>query len=100
MANNNLINSRYILKLYIAGASPNSVRAVSNLKAICEEYLKDEYELEIIDIHQQPKLAKDAQVIAVPLLIKFSPLPIKRLIGNMSDKDNVIKGLGLNDINF
>jgi circadian clock protein KaiB len=88
----------YVLKLYITGASPNSTRAVNNIKIFCEKYLRNRYDLEVIDIYQQPLMAQNEQVIALPLLIKSFPLPKKRLIGNMSDTVKVLKGLGLHDI--
>ena len=88
-------NEVYILRLFVTGASPNSTRAITNLKNICEEYLKDRYELEIIDVHQQPLIAQSEQIIALPLLIKKSPLPERRLIGDMSDTEKVLRGLGL-----
>lgn len=100
LTNNNITKPEYILKLYITGASANSTKAVSNLKNICEQYLKGRYTLDIIDIHQQPKLAKEAQVIALPLLIKHAPLPVKRLIGSMSDTSHVLKGLAIEDDNY
>lgn len=87
--------SDYILKLYITGASPNSGKAISNIKKICDEHLKDGYKLEIIDIYQQPAIASKEEIIALPLLIKSSPLPVKKLIGNMSDTKKVLKGLEL-----
>src|SRR6478736_2375632 len=87
------IAPNYILKLYITGASPNSVKAINNIKIICEKYLKGNYKLEIVDIYQQPLVAKSEQVIAIPMLIKSAPLPVKRLIGNMSDTEKVLKGL-------
>ena len=83
----------YTLKLFITGASPNSIKAVNNVKAICDQYLQARYTLEVIDIYLQPEMASREQVIAVPLLIKYAPLPLKRLIGNMSDKRQVLKGL-------
>lgn len=86
----------FSLKLYVTGASPNSTRAIVNLKAICEQYLKSNYELEIIDVYQQPLQAHKEQIIALPMLVKNLPLPVKRLIGDMSDKLKVLKGLGLN----
>ena len=95
MKNKKEIEAVYQLRLYIAGASPNSNRAISNLRIFCEEHLKGRYELEIIDVYQQPQIATKDQVIALPLLIKSSPLPLKRLIGDMSDKARVIKGLDL-----
>jgi len=83
------------LRLFVAGASPNSTRAIANLKAICETYLKDNYELEVIDIYQQPLIAQHEQIIALPLMIKKSPGAEKRLIGDMSDTERVLRGLGL-----
>jgi circadian clock protein KaiB len=85
----------YRLTLYITGASPNSVKAVHNIKSICEQFLQNNYELEIIDIYQQPLLAKSEQIIALPLLVRHTPMPVKRLIGNMSDREKVLRGLDL-----
>ena len=85
----------YKLRLFIMGASPNSTRAVSNLKNICDNYLKGQYELEIIDVYQQPEKAELDQIIALPLLIKKSPGIERRLIGDMSNKERVLKGLGV-----
>ena len=84
---------KYVLRLFITGILPNSARAVENINAICEKYLKDRYELEIIDIYQQPFLALAEEIIAVPVLIKKSPLPEVRLIGDLSDTEKVLKGL-------
>ena len=95
MKNKKPIQPDYNLRLFIAGASPNSLRAISNMRSFCEEYLKGRYHLEIIDVYQQPQIATKDQVIALPLLIKSSPLPLKRLIGDMSDKARVMKGLDL-----
>jgi len=72
-----------------------SSRAVSNLKAICEEYLEGRYDLEVIDIYQQPVLAKGEQIIAAPTLIKKLPLPMRRIIGDMSNRERVLLGLDL-----
>ena len=88
-------HASYVLHLYITGATPNSTRAVRNVKEICEKYLKGRYELVIIDIYQQPALAKLDQIIAAPTLVKKSPLPIRRLIGDMSDRERVLSGLGI-----
>ena len=85
----------YVLKLFITGASPNSSRAIANLKAICETHLKGNYELEITDVYQQPLIAQREQIIALPMLIKESPMPVRRLIGDMSDTEKVLRGLGL-----
>ncbi len=86
---------KYFLKLFVTGISPNSVRAIINIKTICEKYLKDRYDLEIIDIYQQPALAIIEEIIAIPVLIKKFPLPEERVIGDMSNTDNVLKGLHL-----
>jgi len=94
-----LIEQHYTLRLFITGASPNSSRAITNLKDICETYLKDRYELEIIDVYQQPLIAEKEQVIALPMLIKVMPDPTRRLIGDMSDRNKVLIGLGLKAIN-
>ena len=88
-------SSIYKLRLFVTGASPNSVRAIANLKEICEAHLHGHYELEIIDVYQQPLIAKEQQVVALPLLIKSEPLPCKRLIGDMSDSKKVLAGLGV-----
>ena len=88
-------NIEYVLRLYITGASPNSIRAINNIKHICEEHLRDRYLLEIIDIYQTPELAVEEQIIALPLLVRKEPLPQRRLIGDMSQIDKVLKGLGL-----
>ncbi len=85
----------YKLQLFVAGASANSVRAIVNIKQICESYLKGNYSLQIIDIHQEKLIAEKEQVIALPLLIKRLPLPERRLIGDMSEREKVIRGLGL-----
>ena len=85
----------YVLRLFITGILPNSVRAVKNIKAICEQYLKDRYELEIIDIYQQPSLTLTENIIAVPVLIKKFPLPEERVIGDLSDTKMVLKELHL-----
>jgi len=87
----------YQLSLFVAGASINSIRAITNLKQLCETYLAGRYNLEIIDIHQQRIFAEQQQIIALPLLIKHRPLPERRMIGDMSDTERVLKGLGLLD---
>lgn len=86
----------FSLKLFITGASPNSARAITNLKAICEKHISKPYDLEIIDVYQQPLKALHEEIIALPMLVKYFPLPLKRLIGDMSDTGKVLRGLGLN----
>ncbi|NNM68850.1 MAG: thiol-disulfide isomerase [Gallionella sp.] len=85
----------YTLKLYVAGSSPQSVRAIANVKKICEEYLHGRYELQVIDLYQQPQLAQGEQIIAAPTLIKKLPLPLRRIIGDMSSAERVLVGLDL-----
>jgi circadian clock protein KaiB len=85
----------YQLRLYVAGTTPYSVMAIANIKKICEEYLKGRYELEVIDLYQNPTLAKGEQIIAAPTLIKRLPLPLHRIIGDLSAVDRVLVGLDL-----
>lgn len=85
----------YKLRLFVTGTSSVSVRAINNLQEILSEYLTGRYELEIIDAHQQPLLVKSDNVMAIPVLIKTFPGPTRRLIGDMSDKFKVLRGLGL-----
>jgi circadian clock protein KaiB len=93
---NLLVNDEpYLLKLFVTGASPNSIRAISNIKNICESKLEGRYELEIIDVYQQPLMAESEQIIALPLLIKKMPLPERRFIGDLSDTEKVLKGLDI-----
>lgn len=87
--------AKYQLRLFVTGASPNSLRAIANLKNICETYIRDSYDLEIIDIHQQPLIAEAEQIIALPLLIRKTPDPERRLIGDMSNIEKVLSGLGI-----
>jgi circadian clock protein KaiB len=88
-------SKRYILKLYIAGQSPKSVNAIANINRICEENLKGRYELEVIDLYQQPHLAQRAQIIALPTLTRKLPAPLRRIIGDLSNTQRVLEGLDL-----
>ena len=85
----------YILRLYVTGMTSRSARAVHNVRAICDEYLEGQYDLEVIDIYQQPVLLKGEQIIAAPTLIKKLPLPMRRIIGDMSNRERVLLGLDL-----
>jgi circadian clock protein KaiB len=91
------LEEHYVLWLYITGTTPQSVRAIANVKQICEEYLKGRYELEVIDLYQQPQLARGEQIIAVPTLIKKLPLPLRRIVGDMSKTERVLMGLDLQE---
>jgi circadian clock protein KaiB len=89
---------KYLLRLYVAGATPKSTQAIMNIKKICEEHLKDRYELEVIDIYQQPTLAKGEQIIAAPTLVKKLPPPLRRFIGSMADMERILVGLDLKPV--
>lgn len=88
---------KYLLRLYVTGMTPRSTEAIAQIKAICEEYLQGRYELEVIDIYQQPTLAKGEQIIATPTLIKKLPAPLRRLVGDLSNKQRVLLGLDLRE---
>ena len=88
-------NKEYVLRLYVAGTTSKSIRAVANIKEICESSLKNRYDLEVIDIYQQPVLMKGEQIIAAPTLVKKLPLPLRKFIGDMSDTERILVGLDL-----
>ena len=87
--------AKYVLRLYINGSTLKSTLAVRNIKQVCEQHLHGRYDLEVIDIYQQPNLARDEQIVAVPTLIKRLPRPLRRLIGDLSDHNKVLFGLDL-----
>ena len=86
---------QYLLRLYVAGITSKSTAAIDNIKAICERHLPGRYELEIIDVYQQPHLAKGEQIIAAPTLLKKLPLPLRRFIGDLSQTEKILVGLDL-----
>ena len=86
---------KWELRLYVAGQTPNSVRAFNNLKKICEEHLKGEYNIEIIDLLENPTLAKGEQIIALPTLVRKLPVPVRKIIGDLSKTERVLVGLDL-----
>ena len=86
---------KYVLRLYVTGMTPKSMRAIENLQSICSEYLRGRCEIEIVDIYQHPQLMEGEQIIAAPTLIKKLPVPLRRLVGDLSDKDRVLFGLDL-----
>ena len=88
-------DEQYRLLLYVAGTSPQSLRAIANIKKICEEHLQGRYELQVIDLYQQPQLALGEQIIAAPTLIKKLPSPLRRVIGDFSNAERVLVGLDL-----
>ena len=85
----------YVLRLYVAGMTPNSQRAIENVKKICEEHLQGRFALEIIDIYQQPIFAKEGQIVAVPTLVKELPPPLRKFIGDLSQTERILAGLDL-----
>ncbi|MFH1768765.1 MAG: circadian clock protein KaiB [Candidatus Omnitrophota bacterium] len=86
---------KFVLKLYVTGQTPNSIRAIGNLKEILKQDLKGKYELKIIDVQKNPQLAEDEKILATPTLSRVLPLPIRRIIGDLSQKDKVLLGLDL-----
>lgn len=87
--------AQYELRLYVAGMTPRSARAIANIKEICEEYLTGRYALKVFDIYQQPLQAAGEQIIAVPTLLKILPPPLRRIIGDLSNREKVLVGLDL-----
>ncbi len=85
----------YVLRLYVSGVTPRSIAAIKSIKEICETALRGHYELQVIDIYQQPELAQRAHVIAVPALIKQLPKPLRHIVGELSDRERVLVGLDI-----
>lgn len=86
---------RWKLRLYVAGRTPRSVKAFDNLKRVCETSLRGRYEIEVVDLHDQPSLAVTDQVLAVPTVVRMMPAPTRRVIGDLSDRNRVLAGLGV-----
>jgi circadian clock protein KaiB len=89
---------QFVLRLYVTGTTARSTRAIANLREICEQHLPDRYELDVVDVYQQPELAARDQLVAVPTLIRRLPLPWRRLVGDLSDRQRVLAGLDLSVI--
>ena len=87
--------SHYKLRLFVTGSTPRSTRAIANMRKICEENLNGRYDLEVIDVYENPEATRELQVIATPTLIKILPEPLRRIIGDLSDKEKVLAGLNL-----
>lgn len=85
----------YKLRLFITGSTPRSTRAIENMRRICEEKLKGRYDLEVIDVYQNPEATKELQIIATPTLVKILPEPLRRIIGDLSNEERVLAGLDL-----
>ena len=91
-------SKKYELRLYIAGNTPKSITALKNLKRYCEEHLKDQYEIEVIDLLKSPQLAEGDQILAVPTLVKKVPEPVRKIIGDLSDEEKVLVGLDIRPV--
>ena len=89
--------AEYILRLYVTGSTPRSLKAIANLKRVCEEYLHDDYDLQVIDIYKNPDAAREEQIIAAPTLIKWLPAPLRRFVGDLSNTQKLLIGLGINE---
>lgn len=88
-------NGKYVLRLYVAGSTPQSSRAITNIKAICELHLKGHYVLTVVDLYEQKARAREDQIMVAPTLIRQSPLPVRRLIGDLSQTGRVLTALEL-----
>jgi circadian clock protein KaiB len=86
---------QYKLRLFVTGSTPRSTRAIENMRRICEENLKGQYDLEVIDVYENPEATRELQVVATPTLVKILPEPLRRIIGDLSDKERVLAGLNL-----
>jgi len=93
-------NGNYVLRLYVSGMTPKSMRAIENVRKICTEHLEGRYTLEIIDIYQQPIFAKEGQIVAAPTLVKELPVPLRKFIGDMSSVEKLLVGLDLRKKNL
>lgn len=91
------VGQRYVLKLFVSGSSPRSTQAISAIRALCEERLKGNYDLEVVDIFQQPAEARGSQIVAAPTLVKQLPEPMRRVVGNLADRDKILIALNLKD---
>ncbi len=88
-------STQYVLRLFVTGNTPRSTRAIASVKTVCEEHLQGRYDLQVVDLYQQPTLAEGERIIAVPTLIKKLPLPLRRIIGDMSNAERMLVGLDL-----
>jgi circadian clock protein KaiB len=89
------VNGRYKLRLFVTGSTPRSSRAIANMRKICEENLRGRYDLEVVDVYENPDATRELQIIATPALVKILPEPLRRIIGDLSDKERVLAGLNL-----
>ena len=92
-------SAKWELRLYTAGQTPKSLAAIKNLKRVCEEHLAGRYEIEIVDLLKNPRLAKDHQIVAIPTLVRKLPDPVRKIIGDLSDTERTLVGLQLRQLN-
>ncbi len=85
----------YLLRLFVTGQTPRSTLALENIRKICEQHLSGRYRLEVVDIYQEPQMASEAQIIAAPTVVKILPEPLRRIIGDLSDVNKVLRALDL-----
>jgi circadian clock protein KaiB len=95
MTDEDTANGRYKLRLFVTGSTPRSTRAIANMRKICEENLRGRYDLEVVDVYENPDATRELQIIATPTLVKILPEPLRRIIGDLSDKERVLAGLNL-----
>jgi circadian clock protein KaiB len=88
-------SEKYVLRLYVTGLTPRSTRAIKHVRAVCEEHLAGHYDLEVIDVYQTPARILEDQIVAIPTLVKCTPAPVRLMVGDMSDRDRLLAGLGL-----
>ena len=85
----------YVLRLFVAGSTSRSQTAITNVRRICEQHLADRFELEVIDVYTHPQQTRDLQIVATPTLVKLEPAPLRRIVGDLTNRDRVLTGLGL-----
>ncbi len=95
LANHSLPRDQYVIRLFVTGSTPRSLRAIQNVRAICEQRLQGSYRLEVIDIYQHPEHATGEQIVVTPTLVKKLPLPVRKIIGDLSDRERVLAGLNI-----
>jgi circadian clock protein KaiB len=95
MTDEDTANVRFKLRLFVTGSTPRSTRAIANMRKICEENLRGRYDLEVVDVYENPDATRELQIIATPTLVKILPEPLRRIIGDLSDKERVLAGLNL-----
>ena len=88
-------SEKYVLRLYVTGLTPRSTRAIKHVRAVCEQHLAGQYDLEVIDVYQTPARILEDQIVAIPTLVKCAPAPVRFMVGDMSNRDRLLLGLGL-----